>query len=366
VNITSPANNATFSAPAQITLNANATDTDGSVSKVEFYSGSTLLATDTASPYSFAWANVAAGSYALTAKAYDNLNAVTTSAIVNVVVTPPNQAPAVNITSPANNATFAAPAQVTLNANATDADGSVSKVEFYAGTTLLGTDTTSPYSFAWANVAAGSYALTARAYDNLNAVTTSSIISITVTGNQAPVVNITSPANNATFTAPAQVTINATASDADGTISKVEFYRGTTLLGTDTTSPYSFAWANVAAGSYALTAKAYDNLNAVTTSSTINITVSSGGTNPCAGLCSSPTVFTGPNYQSGNVGTGTVCRETTSALHAGNCSNIASRTLSVNGTAMNCSLWTLPAKRNGGYCIQVTAGTPDWTSFATW
>ncbi len=33
---------------------------------------------------------------------------------------------------------------------------------------------------------------------------------------------------------------------------------------------------------------------------------------------------------------------------------------------MNCNGWTMPAKRNGGYCIQVTAGTPDWASFATW
>ena len=50
----------------------------------------------------------------------------------------------------------------------------------------------------------------------------------------APAVSITSPANNASFIAPANITINATASDSDGTISKVEFFQGTTLLNTDT------------------------------------------------------------------------------------------------------------------------------------
>ena len=82
-----------------------------------------------------------------------------------------------------------------------------------------------------------------------------------------PTVSITSPANNAVFTAPASITIDATASDSDGTISKVEFFQGTTLLNTDTVAPFSFNWTNVAAGTYSLTAKATDNLNAVTTSS---------------------------------------------------------------------------------------------------
>jgi hypothetical protein len=42
------------------------------------------------------------------------------------------------------------------------------------------------------------------------------------------------------------------------------------------------------------------------------------------------------------------------------------RTLSVNGTAANCTGWSLPAKVNNGYCIQVTAGGLDYASFATW
>ncbi|MCR6643025.1 MAG: Ig-like domain-containing protein [Sporocytophaga sp.] len=279
VSITSPLNNATFTAPASVTINANASDSDGSILKVEFYQGTTKLGEDLTSPYSYTWTSVAAGTYTLKAIAYDNATASTTSSLINITVSSGNVAPTVSITSPLNNTTFTAPASVTINANASDSDGSISKVEFYQGNTKLGEDLTSPYSYTWTSVAAGTYTLKAIAYDNATASTTSSLINITVTsGNVAPTVSITSPLNNATFTAPASVTINANASDSDGSISKVEFYQGTTKLGEDLTSPYSYTWTSVAAGTYVLTAIAYDNSSATTTSSQINITVSGSST----------------------------------------------------------------------------------------
>jgi len=166
-----------------------------------------------------------------------------------------------------------------MTASAADSDGSISKVDFYNGSTLLYSDTTSPYFYTWNNVAQGSYSLTAKAYDNLNAVTTSSPVSIVVNaaGNVSPTVSLTAPANNAQYTAPATVSMTASAADSDGSITKVDFYNGSTLLYSDTTSPYTYTWNNVAQGSYSLTAKAYDNLNAVTTSSPISIVVNAGG-----------------------------------------------------------------------------------------
>jgi regulation of enolase protein 1 (concanavalin A-like superfamily) len=99
-----------------------------------------------------------------------------------------NTVPTVSLTAPASGATFAAPASVPLTATATDSDGSIARVEFYSGTTLLGTDTTAPYSFTWSSVVAGTYSLTAVAYDNLGLKATSAARSITVTGvvAQAP------------------------------------------------------------------------------------------------------------------------------------------------------------------------------------
>ena len=91
--------------------------------------------------------------------------------------------------------------------------------------------------------------------------------------NLPPTVSLTSPASGTTLAALANMTITANASDSDGTISKVDFYQGTTLIGTDTTAPYSIAWSNVSAGSYSLIAKATDNGGAVTTSGPVGITI---------------------------------------------------------------------------------------------
>jgi RHS repeat-associated protein len=92
--------------------------------------------------------------------------------------------------------------------------------------------------------------------------------------NAPPVVSMTSPANGASFTAPASITLTATASDADGTIQKVEFFHGGIhLIATVTAPPYTFAWTNVSAATYSLTARATDNLNGITTSAPVDITV---------------------------------------------------------------------------------------------
>ncbi|MBI3417306.1 MAG: DUF11 domain-containing protein [Verrucomicrobia bacterium] len=93
-------------------------------------------------------------------------------------------------------------------------------------------------------------------------------------GNSPPFgVAITSPANRSTFPPNADIAIKATASDSDGTISRVEFYAGSTLIGSATTSPYGFVWANVPVGDYSLTAKAIDDQGAATISAPVAIAV---------------------------------------------------------------------------------------------
>ncbi|HKO53351.1 MAG TPA: family 16 glycosylhydrolase [Polyangiaceae bacterium] len=94
------------------------------------------------------------------------------------------------------------------------------------------------------------------------------------------------------------------------------------------------------------------------------------GSTPCAGLCTSPVVFASNNYNSGNLGTGATCHQTTATLTGGVCGNLSSgRKLTVNGVQMSCTAnWPspLPAKRNGGYCVQTTAGNYAWAFFSTW
>lgn len=185
-----------------------------------------------------------------------------------------NAAPTVIITSPNNGQnTVTAPATITINASTTD-DAGISKVEFYNGTTLLGSDLTAPFSFSWPGVAKGLYTITAKATDTEAIATTSTAVNITV-GN-IPTVSITAPAANAVYaTAPANIVINANATDADGTIARVEFYNGTTLLNTDNTAPYSYTLSGATTGNYNFTATAFDNNGLSKTSAVIAVVVGS-------------------------------------------------------------------------------------------
>ena len=92
-----------------------------------------------------------------------------------------------------------------------------------------------------------------------------------------PSVAITSPSSGASFTAPATIPITATASDTDGTVVSVDFYSGSTLIGSSSTAPYSFAVGPAfRAGAYSLTAVATDDRGAKTTSAAVSIGVSGG------------------------------------------------------------------------------------------
>jgi hypothetical protein len=96
------------------------------------------------------------------------------------VADPSNQPPSVTLTAPANGTTYVAPATITLTANASDPDGSVARVDFYQGGTVVGTDAAAPYSATWSNVPAGTYSLTAVATDDSGATTTSTASTVTV------------------------------------------------------------------------------------------------------------------------------------------------------------------------------------------
>lgn len=114
---------------------------------------------------------------------------------------------------------------------------------------------------------------------NVNYVSFSVITSV----NHPPVVNITSPSNNSSFAAGANITISANATDSDGSIARVEFFRGTTKIGERSSAPWSVTWSNVSSGTYSLTARATDNKGAVTNSSAVNITVNNTG-NVCSSI----------------------------------------------------------------------------------
>ncbi|CAL9642050.1 glycoside hydrolase family 48 protein [Streptomyces sp. MPA0124] len=97
--------------------------------------------------------------------------------------------------------------------------------------------------------------------------------------HQPPITVLTSPEAGAVYSQGEAVPLAATSAAADGaTISKVEFYDDTTLLGTDTSSPYTYSATGLTVGSHSLVAKAYDSMGASADSTPVGITVASGPT----------------------------------------------------------------------------------------
>ena len=280
-----------YLAPAAVAMTAVASDSDGSVSKVDFYDGSVLVGTRTASPFGMTWNTSAAGVHSLKAIATDNAGATATSSVVNVTVTAPNAVPTVSVQTDKGN--YTAPASIVMSAVAADIDGSIAKVEFYNGTALVGTDLTSPYSFTWSGVPAGSYAIKAVATDNLGAFATSSVVTATVTApNVAPTVSMTT--DKASYTAPASVVMTAAAADGDGAVAKVDFYYGSTLVWTDAASPFTYTWTGAAAGNYTLKAVATDNAGASSTSAPVNISIAAANVAPTVSMTTDKSSYTAP------------------------------------------------------------------------
>ena len=106
--MTAPAANTRYTAPANIVLTASASDTDGSIVKVDFYSGAALIGSSAVAPYSATWNNVGPGAYSLTAKATDNVGGVTTSTTVAITVAS-NALPTVAMTAPTSGSEFLRP-----------------------------------------------------------------------------------------------------------------------------------------------------------------------------------------------------------------------------------------------------------------
>jgi hypothetical protein len=204
INITAPTNGANYFNNAPLHMATNTSDADGVISHVDFFSNNIFIGSDSSAPYEFDWAGIE-GIYTLTAKAIDNKNAQTTAAPITVTINPPiDSPPTVSITSPANGSYFLMGSPILLTADATDADGAVSAVEFFANNTSIGMDATAPYEIAWAGVV-GPTAITAKAIDNYCVSTTSAPVQISIIDPLCPpykIETISEPCTIPTFCLP--------------------------------------------------------------------------------------------------------------------------------------------------------------------
>ena len=141
------------------------------------------------------------------------------------------------------------------------------------GPSTISFDDTAVVSPSISNLEEGIYKIKLTVSDGTYTANSYVLVLVQQTSNSNPTTNISSPTENQSFAQGSDITISASASDLDGTISKVEFYDGATKLGEDTASPYMYTWANANVGDHEIKAIVTDNDAVEGTSQIVNITV---------------------------------------------------------------------------------------------
>jgi len=200
------------------------------------------------------------------------------TALVNQTLTSPNNndwaffifsdegtniPPTVSITSPTSNQTFGSTQTINIIANAQDANGTISEVEFYMDGTLIFTDTTAPYTYSTSGLTSGTHNIKVKVTDNAFATATDSVtILIKNFSNQLPLVSILSPEDGVSFTHGSTININVSAQDIDGFIKKTNFILNDSTFFTDSIYPYNTNLSGLGNGNYLLKVIAYDDSSA--------------------------------------------------------------------------------------------------------
>jgi photosystem II stability/assembly factor-like uncharacterized protein len=187
----------------------------------------------------------------------------------------------VTLSSPSPGASFSRGAAIPIEAQVSDRDGSVVRVEFFAGVARLATIVTGPFVFMWSGATDGSHSLTAIATDDAGASSTSAPVQVSVFGpsgggpgfNQPPTVSVRIPASGQSFVEGAPISLEAEASDVEGPVARVDFFDGTTLVGTATQSPWRISWTGAPPGQHSLRAVATDGGGTSSSSFPVAITV---------------------------------------------------------------------------------------------
>ncbi|OEF23888.1 Ig-like domain-containing protein [Vibrio rumoiensis] len=320
ISLVSPTSQDNVQLNDNITLVATASDSDGYVAKVEFYVDNQLVATDTSEPFEHQWV-ATSGEHTLKANATDDKDATTSSNSITIQVDAPatggcgdvaiysagtsysagqlvqsdNQKyqcdvagwcssssswayapgqgehwqdawtglglcttpPTVSLTSPQDGSVVLAGSDITVTAQASDPDGSITGIEFFANGTSLGIDTQEPYSVLWAATTVGSNLIKAIATDNEN--NQSESLSQVTVSDQPVVTRLTSPTSGGAIGLGKSVQLVAEATSVTGTISSVDFLVNGVVVATDTSAPYTANWTPSAIGAYTISSSAIDN-----------------------------------------------------------------------------------------------------------
>ncbi len=183
VQLDAPASGMTLTAPASIVVKASAgTIDDGvSVSSITLYqNGAVIARVNYQETISFVVNGVQAGTHQFSARATSNLGGAQTSPTTAVTVVAAGEKPPSIALNAATGAPFFAPATVGLSANASDSDGNVTQVDYFANGAAIGNSGAAPYAIAWTGAPVGNHSITARATDNNGKQTTSAPLTVNV------------------------------------------------------------------------------------------------------------------------------------------------------------------------------------------
>lgn len=261
VNLTSPTNLTTLAAPASLTLSATASDADGTVASVQFFSGTNQLGSVSAAPYDLP-VTLAAGWHQITARAIDTLGGSNTTAVVNVLVNSNRTVEVVGLTFSPSVLTITVGDTVTFNglANFHTVTGS-GAIEPFCGTASQAICITTFNRV-------GNFPFHCNPHRTLGMTGMVQVIG----PNLRPTGRITAPADGSVFAAPAIFSLSAEASDLYGGIKSVRFMRGNSSLGLVTNAPYTLTTTNANPGSFVYTTFITDDSNLLSTSAPVNIT----------------------------------------------------------------------------------------------
>ncbi|EGQ9595177.1 chitinase [Vibrio parahaemolyticus] len=334
VKLTTPTGTETPNVGDSVTVMAQAADSDGVVTQVEFFVNNQSVAIDTNAPYEYVW-TASAGTHTFKAQATDDSNLSTMSQEVSLIVGNSNSGgcadavpyvagtrydvgalvsnlnqkyrcdvagwcssdatwayepgeglywkdawtglgacatpPQVTITTPTDGQVVLAGSNNEITANASDADGKVTQVEFFANNASLGVVTQAPYSVTWNATLIGANQLKAVATDNDNNAS-ESVVNVNVSDKDL-VISLTSPSAGQTVGLGKNLALSADATSLTSGIQQVNFMVNGTIVATDTTAPYSVNWTPAALGQFTVSAQAVDLAGSTALSDAAAVTV---------------------------------------------------------------------------------------------
>lgn len=175
VEIVTPTGGANILPGTSVLITAQADDTDGQVERVEFYLDDLMIGEVMSQPYSISWFAQNLGSYSLTARAFDNIGGMTVTSATHVLVKEaPNINPGITLLTPTDGRVYPPDSVMQFTADATDEDGTVTRVEYFIDGVQVGEAYSSPWLVYWTPSSKGLYEVTAVAIDNRDGTSASS------------------------------------------------------------------------------------------------------------------------------------------------------------------------------------------------